>query len=85
MLLALVCIAAIVVVSLIAPDKSTPSATVSNNVMDGNDGQQDNGGANTGPVLSREEALTKMAQGVSSQEALDTPGSPQARALDMVD
>ncbi len=82
-LLALVCIAAIVVVSMMAPDKSTPSATVSNNIKDGNE-QDNHGDVNTptGAVLTREESLTKIAQGVSSQEALDTPDSPQARALE---
>jgi hypothetical protein len=82
-LLVLVCIAAIVVVSMMAPDKSTPSATVSNNIKDGNE-QDNHGDVNTptGAVLTREESLTKIAQGVSSQEALDTPDSPQARALE---
>lgn len=87
-LLALVCIAAIVVVSVIAPSKNEP--TVSSNVFgDGQDTTTGDDGivqapppADDGPVLSREEAFAKIAQGLSTEESLNTPESPQSKALE---
>lgn len=71
-LLALVCIAAIVVVSVIAPSNSAPSTVTSSAVGD----------SPSTPALSREESFTRLLTNISSQDALQTSGSPQAKALD---
>jgi hypothetical protein len=76
-LLALVCIAAIVVVSVIAPERSTPStvqassSTVSENSYDS-------------PPASREEAFQRLLTGISTPESWQTTGSPQSKALDWI-
>lgn len=78
-LLALLCIAAIAVVSLIAPSNSAPS-TVASSMADGNG----NTVTYSGPPASREEAFTRVLTGISSQESLLSTGSPQNRALDWI-
>jgi len=79
-LLALVCIAAIVAVSVVAPNKSTPS-TVSSSATDGN---VQTGSPYDSPPASRQEAFQRLLTGVSLEDSFKTDDSPQSKALDWI-